>query len=311
MKNNLLDHVGYHEKWHGKDQKQRPTTKYSINEKIIEFIFKKLNIGKGNFVEFGAWDGILNSNARNLFLNGWGGLFIESDPDRFSKLFMNYKNEKNIFLSETHLDTMYNLLDYEIENSINDQIDFMSIDIDGLDLEIFKTIHKFLPTVLCIEGGQILEPYHKIVDKTISKKNIQQSLFQMNKIIESKGYKLVCAYQDAFFILESQFHNLKIIQKDIFTHYVNGLLAYPRIPYIKLLLDEVKIGNRIIDYIIEPLDLLRIDEIAKYGKASEKAEWVDNNFSIIESKLNELKNIRLEFPYDEHNETLWEEVSKF
>ena len=47
MKNNLLDYLGYHEKWHGKDQKQRPTTKYSINEKIIEFIFKKLILIKG------------------------------------------------------------------------------------------------------------------------------------------------------------------------------------------------------------------------------------------------------------------------
>ena len=199
-----------------------------INEKIIDYIFDKINIDKGSFVEFGAWDGKINSNARNLFHKGWKGLFIESDSDRFNQLSVNYKSKKNIYLSSSHIDFEKNKLDNEIENSLNNPIDFMSIDVDGLDLEIFKTIQKFFPTVLCIEGGQVLEPYQNIVNNKIAKQNVQQSLYQMNKIIEKRGYKLVCAYQDAFFILEDKMFLISQASiKNVFFSFINGSIIAP------------------------------------------------------------------------------------
>ena len=66
-------------------------------------------------------------------------------------------------------------------------IDFCSIDIDGLDLEIFETFKKFMPSVVCIEGGQMLHPYHKRVERNIAKRNIQQSLKVMVASFEKKG----------------------------------------------------------------------------------------------------------------------------
>lgn len=305
-----MKYVGYQEKWHGKIQKNRQKTNHSINEIIIEKIFQKLNVEKGNFVEFGAWDGIQNSNTRYLFLKGWKGLFIESDQNRFNHLKENYKNKKNIFLSNTHIDNKRNLIDYEIEKTLNEKIDFMSIDIDGLDVDIFETVQKFPPTVLCIEGGQILEPYYQLVGPEISKQNIQQSLYQMELKFMKKGYKLLCAYQDAFFILNEKYKELQNYQKDTFNHYLDGLLAYPRIPYIKNILDEVNIKNRIIDFIIKPLDKYKIFKIAKFGSVHEKMAWVDTHFPMIESRVNDLKKLRLDFPYDEHNEALFEKISK-
>lgn len=308
MKFDILQLVGYHEKWHGQIQDKRPITKYSINEKIIDYIFDKINIDEGSFVEFGAWDGKINSNARNLFRKGWKGLFIESDGDRFNQLSLNYKSKKNIYLSSSHIDFEKNKLDNEIEKSLNNPIDFMSIDIDGLDLEIFKTIQKFFPTVLCIEGGQVLEPYQNIVNNKIAKQNVQQSLYQMNKIIEERGYKLICAYQDAFFILEHKFHLLNINQKDIFFHYVDGLLAYPRIPYLYILLNTINIQNRVINYILKPIDKTTVMYVGKHGSISEKSNWVNKNYSLIQSRLNNLIKLRMEFPYNEYDETLWEKV---
>lgn len=44
---------------------------------IIEKIFKTLGVKNGNFVEFGAVDGILLSNCRKLYEEGWSGVFIE------------------------------------------------------------------------------------------------------------------------------------------------------------------------------------------------------------------------------------------
>ena len=78
MNIDFLDYIGYHEKWHGQIQNNRPCTINSINEILIKAIFDILKINNGNFVEFGAWDGVHNSNARILFQNGWKGLFILS-----------------------------------------------------------------------------------------------------------------------------------------------------------------------------------------------------------------------------------------
>jgi len=311
MDKSYLEYLGYHEKWHGPDINKRPITKFSINENIIDSIFKKLKIKKGNFVEFGAWDGIKNSNTRKLFLNGWSGLLIESNHHRFEQLLQNYYGQKNIFLSNSHIDENENLLDVEIQKTINDHIDFMSIDIDGLDIDIFDTIQQYLPTVICIEGGQILEPYFKLVGREISKRNVQQSLHQMNLKFKNKGYELICAYQDAIYIKKENYERLEIKQKDAFTHYVDGLLAYPRLPYINQILDEVNLVNRIISYILDPLNQQEIYKIALGGSIIEKSKWVDLNYPIIKSRANDLLTKRLEFPYDEHNETLWEEISNF
>ena len=90
----------------------------------------------------------------------------------------------------------------------------MSIDIDGLDVEIFKSINVFLPTVICIEGGQILEPYHSIVTNDISANNVQQSLKTMMELFKDKGYKLLCTYQDSFFI-KNEYSNLFNVSNDI------------------------------------------------------------------------------------------------
>jgi hypothetical protein len=70
------------------------------NDGIINEIFKRINLNDNNklFVEFGAWDGIYNSNTRNLFLNGWSGIFIEPSIERFKQLDINYKNEKKLLV---------------------------------------------------------------------------------------------------------------------------------------------------------------------------------------------------------------------
>ncbi|MDP6579022.1 MAG: hypothetical protein QF681_00080 [Vicinamibacterales bacterium] len=53
---------------------------------IIREIVRRLQLSDGWFVELGAGDGVLFSNTYALRRNGWRGVGIESDPDRFVAL---------------------------------------------------------------------------------------------------------------------------------------------------------------------------------------------------------------------------------
>jgi len=284
MKENLLDLIAYHEKWHSKAQSGRTRYFYNTNDFLIEEIFRRLEITQGVFVEFGAWDGVLLSNTRRLFERGWGGILIESHPERYEMLKNNYMEYDYVITINQFLDTKDNLIDNIFEENLTRNIDFCSIDIDGLDLDIFETFKINLPKVVCIEGGQVLHPFHERVTTHISQDNIQQSLSVMNEVFESKGYKLLCAYQDAFFIKEEYYH-LFDVEKNLMNHYIDGLLALPRIPYIKSLLYRNNLTNEVLDKALKGVPYYSLN----LGDKASKMMWIDNNYTRIRQNLEELR----------------------
>ena len=266
---NILDRLGYHEKWHLK-QDNRKETVYSINEPIIDYIFEKINVDNGFFVEFGAWDGILLSNCKKLYDNGWSGMFIEGDNNKFKELQHNYKDDNKIITVNSMVDTDKNKLDIILENNNISNVDFCSIDIDGLDLHIFNSIEKILPTVVCIEGGQVINPQQSIrVPIKIQSDNVTQSLISYIEDFEKKGYKILCAYQDIFFIKE-EYYNLFNVTDNIYKLYINGLFSLPRIPWLYEKMQQYNIKNEILDYIISNTNNKNIKN---------RNQWVKDNYS--------------------------------
>ncbi len=253
------------------------------NDGIIEYIFNKINIEKGIFVEFGAWDGIKNSNCRKLFDKGWNGLFIEGDKQKYIDLVNNYKDYNNISCCNKIVDFKNNKFDNIIDLYLkNKNIDFCSIDIDGLDLEIFETFEKYFPSVVCIEGGQMLYPYYKRIKKSLAKRNIQQSLKTMVEAFEKREYKILCSYQDSFFI-KKELYNLFDVDTDLIELYFNGLLAsYRRLPFINKYLKKVKLKNHIVNRI------LKISGYKKYGWEKRKI-WGNENKDMIKKIINQLR----------------------
>ena len=63
---------------------------------ILQEIFKKLDIEKGFFCEFGAWDGVYLSNCRKLVEEGWAGVFIEGNEKKFKDLSLRYQSFSGI-----------------------------------------------------------------------------------------------------------------------------------------------------------------------------------------------------------------------
>ena len=174
---------------------------------IAAEIFKRLNITDGFFVEFGGWDGIYLSNCRALFEAGWSGAFIEAAAAKFQDLKNNYRDAERIIcinewvgLPEGKGKTIDRI---SAERFPGRSIDYMSIDIDGIDYRILEMM-ALRPKVICIEGGFAFHPLltRRIPDE-IASRNLSQPLSVMIDVGRAAGYTPVCFNQNVFLVLNN------------------------------------------------------------------------------------------------------------
>jgi len=166
---------------------------------IIQHIFQLLG-GGSTCCEFGAWDGIHFSNCRNLILQGWHAIMIEGDKEKYSALTKTYQDVSAVKTVHRFVDTGENSLDRILQELRVPTLDFLSIDIDGLDYQILESLNV-RPKVICIEVNAGHDPRnHSIIPPEIAQKNIGQPLPVFINIAEQKGYNLVCYTGNAFFV---------------------------------------------------------------------------------------------------------------
>lgn len=239
---------------------------------IIEHIFNVLNIKKGNFVEFGAADGVLFSNCRKLFEEGWRGVFIEANKKIFSELQENYSFASNITCINKKVEINGpNCFDKIMDNYAPEiPITFLSIDVDGVDLEIFESIEKYLPLVVCLEGGKGPHPFDPrmpiyFIDK------VGQSIKVINDVAKKKGYKILCAFQDIFLIKE-EFSPYFKVNEDLFRLYLDGYKAqeYTHIPMYARRLKVLHRENKILDYVLTKTEYSNYKTDEDWAKENEQ-----------------------------------------
>lgn len=204
---------------------------------IIEYIFGKLGIIKGNFIEFGAWDGKHLSNCYKLLNEGWSGIYIEADENKFSDLVTSFRDCESVtLLNKMVLHKGDNKLDNIIDECIhfNKDFDFISIVVDGLDYNIFQSMHKYLPKVLCIEVNAGHSPMYDVeYVEDVAKYNIGQSMTIICKEAEKKGYFPLC-YTGNLFLVKNEYREhfiddikgLQEIYEDFLTHLNDDELQY-------------------------------------------------------------------------------------
>ena len=146
---------------------------------------------KGFYVDIGAYDPIRFSNTQRFYNKGWKGINIEPDPIRINKFYKLRPRDINLnvgvanknglldffkfspqTLSTFSKDSVknYQKQGYKLNEVIKvkvlklsrileknvkrKEIDFFSIDTEGLDLEVLRSNNwkKFRPKVICIEG---------------------------------------------------------------------------------------------------------------------------------------------------------------
>jgi hypothetical protein len=116
-------------------------TSQSNEDEIIREIFSEIGEGDRFFVEFGCGDGQQN-NTIELLLRGWTGLWLDphrkrilSAQERWGdypvKIVRRFVTPQNVY-------------------RLVAPIDFLSIDIDGMDYHVWRAM-KVRPRVVCIE----------------------------------------------------------------------------------------------------------------------------------------------------------------
>ena len=177
---------------------------YSQNgeDGIVGELFKQIGVVNFTCCEFGAWDGIHLSNCKNLIDNNWTAVMIEADQSRYEQLQKTYHGNEQVSLINALVDNNKNSLKSLFsQHGLSLQLDFLSIDIDGLDYEIFEGLDMH-PRIICIEVNSGHNPNNGVrIPREIALSNVGQSLSIFCEIAQKKGYKLVAYNGNAFFCL--------------------------------------------------------------------------------------------------------------
>ena len=176
---------------------------------IIEKIFKILKPSSKVCIEVGAWDGFYLSNTANLWTNGWKGILIEGNENKYLSLVENVKGYNchciKAFVGYERHNSLENILKRE---GIFDEIDFLSIDIDGNDYYIFESLKDLSPRLIACEFNPSI-PVH--MDLIPDKDNFFGcSALSLINLAEKKDYRLI-AMSDAncFFVRSIDFKKFK------------------------------------------------------------------------------------------------------
>jgi hypothetical protein len=175
---------------------------------IINYITNKISVNKF-FVEIGVE--FSEFNSMQLIKNGWSGMIIEakSKECRNLKMCLDYffpNNQVNIL---NNFVTKYNINQIIISNAKNKIIDFLSIDIDGLDYYILKNLDLKNVNFICCEYNSFLGKHKKLTvpyNDNFSYKGdyyCGASLNAFNDLLNKKGFFLVAvesAGVNAFFL---------------------------------------------------------------------------------------------------------------
>ena len=201
---------------------------------ILKKLFSDLNITNGIVCEFGAWDGLEDSNTAMLWTHGYQAVLIENDKNRFEQLKQNTSKHDveciNVAVQGGRKRGMKCIdpitvdnpggwdearekedIDYCIDNILekskfninSDNFALMSIDIDSYDYYVFASIEKYFPKVLILEvsSGYLPDRDHITESDGCSIK----SAYELG--IE-KGYKMVCHCGNVIFVRDDLVNKL-------------------------------------------------------------------------------------------------------
>lgn len=120
---------------------------------LLDYVLSKMPDTSGWCVEFGAWDGVSESNTHYLVSQkDYRGVMIEADTLKYHRLCENMARHGTICLNAFVRPVgPYSLDSLLGRTPIPADFDLLSIDVDGEDYHIWKHLEKYEPKLVIIE----------------------------------------------------------------------------------------------------------------------------------------------------------------
>jgi hypothetical protein len=185
---------------------------------ILLEIFNRIGMRSRRFVEFGVQGGV-QCNTALLLAAGWQGLWLDSSAPDIDQVNRNQADAVsagrlkviNAMVTAENIDALIG--DWREDIALEDELDLLSIDIDGNDYWVWKAIERVRPRVVVIEYNASYPPPLDFVipyrpDAVWNETNyFGASLSMLEKLGRAKGYSLVgCSLTgiNAFFVRDDE-----------------------------------------------------------------------------------------------------------
>jgi len=180
---------------------------------IAQNILKRINKEKdSNFwvCEFGAWDGLHLSNTANLIVNhGYKAVLIEADRKKFNELKYNMSSFPVICINEFIDLSGEKTLDNVLSNTqIPLNFDFLSIDIDGADYWVLKSLKKYRPKVIVIEYNPTIPTSIDFINQPNIGVNEGSSIRSLALLAKEMNYDICGITTCNLILVDSKYHDL-------------------------------------------------------------------------------------------------------
>jgi hypothetical protein len=181
---------------------------------IINYLINNLKLSSKNFIEFGV-ENYIESNTRFLLQNyNWSGVIFDSNKDNINQIKKHYyywRHDLNAVHAFINVKNINDLISKNIKK--NNNVSVLSIDIDGNDYWVWKSLKAIDPDIVIIEYNYrfgkkdaVTVPYMSNFNRFnahYSSLYYGASLKALCKLAEKKRMSLVCANlagNNAFFV---------------------------------------------------------------------------------------------------------------
>ena len=213
--------------------KEKSIPKLQTEEfEILRQLTMLLSIKVGFAVDIAASDGVTQSCTLQLYKNGWPGLAVEMNSEKFSQLSFLYKQFNNVQLSKCKI-TPRNVVSLLEAHAVPKDFEILNLDIDSYDLEVVLAILKseYKPKIITMEYNEKIPPsiYFSVNFEEEHFWNGDHfygcSISAANLEVTKYGYVLYKIHaNNAFFILNEK---SKLVSKNVHIEYQEGYMKLP------------------------------------------------------------------------------------
>lgn len=201
-------------------------------ERILAGYIEKLLPAKHRHtaVDLGAGDGVRHSNTHALFTDGWRGLVVDADSERFSKLARTYRGSPDVFASRCRV-TPSNVISLLEAYEIAKDFEVLSLDIDSYDYWVLDSLlTHFRPRIIVTEINEKIPPPIEFVvnyDPTFVLQHhfYGHSLASLEDLCVRHDYALIDLEYNNAFLAPRELRGVRHI--DAQTAYRGGYLTRP------------------------------------------------------------------------------------